>query len=124
MKQSQRMTRKDALNILYDMRDAYMSLLIRSDRGREQSYEEWKKEVDDIWEALLKVTEAVYGPAHYPQCGFPCDVCRHRYAEHDVQEKGKVGKTWCCTPCLEQVRVEKELTDIDGQPVKQEEAQA
>jgi hypothetical protein len=120
MKQPQRMTRKDALNILYDLRDAYIEELIRAAHRRERGYEEWKKADDETWQALMKVTEAVYGPCRSPQCPFPCDVCRHRYAEHDVQEKGKVGKTWCCTPCLEQLRVEKELTDIDGEPVKPE----
>jgi cytidine deaminase len=126
MSKPQHMTRKDALNVLYDMREAFINLIIQSLAGQEHAYDVWKSASDETWEALLKVTEAVYGPAHDQQRSFPCEVCRHRYAEHEVLEKGKIGKTWCCTPCHDCLQSEKELIDLPAMIVcgREKEVQA
>jgi len=100
------MTRKQALDALFDLREAYLRLL---------SYEQYQQQTDTLTrtrEALDVLTRMIYGP-HDPvqQYGFLCERCRRRYVEHFVKEKGKSIATMCCTPCLAALRSEHKLME-------------
>lgn len=101
-KPSTSMTRKEALNVLYDLLSAHHLLLLRTNESGQFEH------IDEMhartWEALKTLMGAVYGPRHSPQLPFPCDVCRHQYAEHHAYEKGKKHTTYCCPACLQHLK--------------------
>jgi hypothetical protein len=106
MKETPPMTRKQALDALFDLHDAYIRLM---------SYEQYQQQgafLKQTREALDVFTRAVYGP-HDPleQYGILCERCRRCYGEHFVKEKGKSISTLCCTPCLNALRSEHQLVE-------------
>jgi hypothetical protein len=104
-----KMTRKDALNVLYDLDQAYRDQL---------SWEEFvacKAFREQVREALYVLTDAVYGPRQLPQYPWLCEVCRHRRSEDYVHEKAKQSYdgTWCCRVCRDRLQGEGKLRE-DG----------
>jgi hypothetical protein len=98
-----KMTRKDALSVLYDLREAYIGRL---------SYEQYQKQrdtfLDQVLDALILLTDAVYGPPNLSQCLYPCGVCRRRRAEEVVYVQVQSGwpVKWYCRVCYDRLRAE------------------
>jgi hypothetical protein len=106
-----KMTRKDALSVLYDLRAAYIGRL---------SYEQYQEQrdtfLDQVLDALILLTDAVYGPPNLSQCLYPCSVCRHRRAEElvCVQEQPGWSMKWCCRACYDRLQAEGKLRKEPG----------
>ncbi len=103
------MTRKQALDAFFDLRDAYLRLL---------SYEQYQQQTDTLTrtrDALDVFTRLVYGP-HDPgrQYSVLCERCRRRYAERIVQEKDKSTLIMCCTPCITALQRDHQLVEEDA----------
>ncbi len=106
MKETPSMTRKQALDTLFDLREAYLRLL---------SYEQYQQQANTLTrtrDALDVLTRMIYGP-HDPvqQYSMLCERCRRSYAERLVKEKGKSISTFCCTPCITALRSEHQLVE-------------
>ena len=101
------MTPREALVAFYTMREDYLMLFARTEGNQERD----TQERNDTWTVLEVLTEAVLGPRashHFP---FLCDVCQERYAETSGTEPGKKWSTYCCTPCMQELRTAGKLVE-------------
>jgi len=102
---SKRMTRKQALAVLFRMRSQWIE-----DQTMQQ-FDATAPLRHESFDALDVLTKLVFAPRQLGQFTIPCKVCYQRYAEQIVYQQGETISTWCCTPCRDCLREEGKLVE-------------
>jgi hypothetical protein len=113
MSQNAKMTRKEALAILYKVKDAARTSLYSPDAN-----EETRLLGTQVYDALKVLTTAVHGKAKTTETGHLCEVCYLRYVPLKTPfvflRDDPIANKDLCGECLERLKAEGKIERLEN----------